>query len=178
MGKVKTLETSVAEEKVQRVLGSDIESSTFEELGKSFEAIQKEYSEKTYELSLSQGSIALLTMEILPKVEWVGQQAWDISAAQKLVSELKPESIANVTKESIRALFQFVATNKYVGVDQVSQVSELLTSLAEIIQNQIGKDEQTLRDAGFELQAAEMGITPEVAMQEAMAAKQTEEANN
>jgi hypothetical protein len=171
MGKVKTLEAPVAEEKVQRVLGSDIESSTFEELGKSFEAIQKEYSEKTYELSLSQGSIALLTMEILPKVEWVGQQAWDISAAQKLVSELKPEVIANVAKESIRALFQFVATNKYVGVDQVSQVSDLLTSLAEIIQNQIGKDEQLLRDAGFELQAAEMGITPEVAMQEAMAAE-------
>ena len=41
-----------------------------------------------------------------------------------------------------------------------------------IIQNQIGKDEQTLRDAGFELQAAEMGITPETAMQEAMAAEQ------
>jgi len=172
MGKVKTLEAPVAEEKVQRVLGADIETSTFEKLGETFEAIQKEYDEKTYELSLSQGSIALLTMEILPKVEWVGQQAWDISAAQKLVSELKPESVANVTKESIRALFQFVATNKYVGVDQVSQVSDLLTSLAEIIQNQIGKDEQTLRDAGFELQAAEMGITPETAMQEAMAAEQ------
>ena len=176
MGEVKTLAPEEGVEKVQRVLGGDIESSTFEELGETFEAIQKEYSEKTYELSLTQGSIALLTMEILPKVEWVGQQAWDISAAQKLVSELKPDVAANVTKESIRALFQFVATNKYVGVDQVSQVSDLLTSLAEIIQNQIGKDEQTLRDAGFELQAAEMGITPEVAMQEAIAAKNAEEA--
>lgn len=176
MGEVKTLAPEEGVEKVQRVLGGDIESSTFEELGETFEAIQKEYSEKTYELSLTQGSIALLTMEILPKVEWVGQQAWDISAAQKLVSELKPGVAANVTKESIRALFQFVATNKYVGVDQVSQVSDLLTSLAEIIQNQIGKDEQTLRDAGFELQAAEMGITPETAMQEAIAAKNAEEA--
>jgi len=171
MGKVKTLDAPVAEEKVQRVLGSDIETSTFEELGEMFEAIQKDLTEKTYELSLSQSSIALLTMEILPKVEWVGQQAWDIAESQKLVSELKPDVVAKVSKESIRALFQFVATNKYVGVDQVSQVSELLTSLAEIIQHQIGQDEQVLRDAGFELQAAEMGITPEVAMQEAMAAE-------
>jgi hypothetical protein len=171
MGEVKTLAPDGVE-KVERVLGADIETATYVELAETFDKIKTEHESKTYEISLSQGSIALLTMEILPKVEWVGQQAWDIAESQKLVSELKPDVVTNVGKEGIRALFQFVATNKYVGVDQVSQVSELLTSLAEVIQNQIGKDEQTFRDAGFELQAAEMGITPETAMQEAMAAEQ------
>tara|TARA_Y100001937_G_C7126638_1_gene335242 strand:+ start:1423 stop:1956 length:534 start_codon:yes stop_codon:yes gene_type:complete len=175
MGKVKTLETPVNEKKVERVLGGDIETSTFEELGKKFEKIQKEFDDKTYGISFTQDSIALLTMEILPKVEWTGQQAWDVAETQKLVSELKPDVVINTKKESIRALFQFVATNKYVGVDHVYQVSQLLTTLAEVIQNQIGKDEQVLRDAGFELQAAEMGITPETAMQEAIAAKTAEQ---
>ena len=175
MGKVKTLEKPVNQKKVERVLGGDIETTTFEELGKKFEAVQKEFDEKTYGISFTQDSIALLTMEILPKVEWTGQQAWDIAETQKLVSELKPGVVINAKKESIRALFQFVATNKYVGVDHVYQVSQLLTTLAEVIQNQIGKDEQVLRDAGFELQAAEMGITPETAMQEAIAAKTAEQ---
>ena len=151
MGDVKTLAPEGVQ-KVERVLGADIETATYEELSEKFEAVQKEFEAKTYGVSFTQDSIALLTMEILPKVEWVGQQAWDIAESQKLVSELKPDVVINVKKEAIRALFQFVATNKYVGVDHVYQVSQLLTTLAEIIQNQIGKDEQETLGLNCKLQ--------------------------
>jgi hypothetical protein len=168
MGKLVQMETP---EQVERVLGADIESATFEELSEKFDELQKELDEKTYSFSLSQDSIALLLQEILPNVEWIGQQAWDISEAQKLVTELKPDEVKESSKESIRALFQFVASNKYKGTDNVHTVKTLLTTLAEVIQQQIGKDEQILRDAGFELQAAEQGILPETAMQNVMKAK-------
>jgi len=169
MTKVKELKPT---KKVQRVLGADIETATYEQLSETFDKVRSEFESKKYELSLSQESISLLLMDILPNVEWVGQQAWDIAEAQKTVTDLKPDKVLPVTKESVRALFQFVATNKYKGTDNVYQVSKLLTTLAEIIQNQIGVDEQVFRDAGFELQAAEMGITPERAMEDAIAAQE------
>lgn len=169
MGKVKEL--PVEENKVQRVLGGDIETMSYEELSEKFEELKETISKKTYKVALSQESISLLLMEILPKVEWVGQQAWDIMETQKMIAELKPDEVAEVPKESIRAMFQFVASNKYVGVDHVSQVASLLATLAEVIQTQIAVDEQLLRDGGFELQAAEMEITPETAAQQAYEAQ-------
>lgn len=170
MTKVKSIAPEKVE-KIERVLGSDIESSTYEELAEKFDEVKETLENKKYPISLSQESIMLLTTVLLPKVEWVGQQAWDIMETQKLITTLRPDKVSEVSKESIRAMFQLVATNKYIGVDYVSQVSELLTSLAEIIQKEIGIDEQILRDAGFELQAAEMGITPETAVTEAMKAQ-------
>ena len=169
MGKVKEL--TVEENKVERVLGGDIETNTYEELDAKFQEVQKTLSEKKYSISLSQESISLLLLEILPNVKWVGQQAWDIKEAQKVIVDLKPDVVSQVPKEALRAMFQFVATNEFSGVDHVSQVASLLTVLAEVIHQQIGADEQLLRDAGFELQAAEMGITPEAAVQQAMAAQ-------
>lgn len=169
MGKVKEL--PVEKSKVQRVLGGDIETMTLEELSEVFDKLREELDKKTYGISLTQDSIALLLTEILPNVEWVGQQAWDILEAQKVVSELKPDTVYQASKESIRSLFQIVISHKYKGVNNVMQVTSLLTTIAELIQTQIEKDQQVLRDGGFELQAAEMGITPETAMQQAMDAE-------
>jgi len=173
MTKVKKLkpENQTVSNKVERVLGGDIETTTYAELSERFDLVKEEYSNKTYGISLSQESIALLITEILPNVEWVGQQAWDILEAQRVISDLKPNKVSYISRESVRAIFQFLATNKYKGVDHVLQVSVLLTTLAELIQKQIAKDEQTIRDAGFELQAAEMGITPEAAVSAAMQAE-------
>tara|TARA_R110000796_G_scaffold159388_6_gene276225 strand:- start:1900 stop:2442 length:543 start_codon:yes stop_codon:yes gene_type:complete len=168
MAKEVKMQPEVVEEKVQRVLGADIESATYVELSERFDAFVKELEEKTYGLSVTQESIALLTMKLLPSIEWKGQQAWDIIAVQKVIVDLKPNVVAQVSREAVRSLFQVVATNQYTGVDDVNQVSVLLTSLAEVIQEQIAVDENTLRDAGFELAAAEQGILPETAMQDAM----------
>jgi len=168
MGKVKTI---TKEKKVQRVLGGDIETMKLEELQKEFDKVKEVYSTKTYPLTLSQSAISLLLMEILPNVEWIGQQAWDILEAQKVIVELKPDVEAQITTASVRSMFQFLATNKYKGVDNVMAVSDLLTLLATIIQGPIQEDEQVFRDAGFELQAAELGILPEKAMADAMSAQ-------
>lgn len=176
MGEVKEL----VPEKVERVLGADIESKEFEGkelkeiyeiLSERFDALQKEVEEKEYDVTFSQSQIGFLLTEILPNVEWKGQQAWDIMEAQKVITELKPDTAKSIAKPSIRAIFQFVATQTYVGVDNVAKVSDMLTTFASIIQGEIGADEQRLRDGGFELQAAEQGITPEAAMQQAMLAK-------
>tara|TARA_R110000737_G_scaffold210872_1_gene228460 strand:- start:3979 stop:4560 length:582 start_codon:yes stop_codon:yes gene_type:complete len=190
MGEVKNLTPENGDQdqnppvKVTRVLGGDIESKEFEGkdhkeiyeiLSERFDKLQKELDIKSYDVTFTQEQIAFLIQDILPKVEWVGQQAWDISEAQKVIVEFKPGVAKSVGKPSIRAIFQFVATQKYVGVDNVSKVSDLLTTFATIIQQHIGKDEQTLRDAGFELQAAEVGITPENAMQQAMLAENAAE---
>jgi hypothetical protein len=173
MGKEVKLETAkaVEETKVQRVLGGDIETKTLDELKEAFDAVSEDYAAKTYPLSLSQSAISLLLLEILPNVEWVGQQAWDILEAQKVISELKPDVETQISTASVRSIFQFLATNKYKGVDNVMAVSDLLTVLATIIQGPIAADEQIFRDAGFEMQAAELGILPEKAMADAMAAQ-------
>ncbi len=162
--------------KIKRALGADIETATLEELQISFDELKDDIESKTYGVSLPQESIKFLIFEMLPNIEWVGQQAWDISEMQKSIVENETPGVENQwSKASIRATFQFLANNKFTGVDNVKVIQDTLTIFAEVIQNQVNKDEQVLRDAGFELQAAEQGIMPETHLKHVMAAQNTEQ---
>jgi hypothetical protein len=171
MTKVKELVPEVEPQKVERVLGADIETATLEELNAKFDEVQKELEEKKYDVTLSSDCLDLINIKILPKVEWVGQQAWDMSESVKIISELKADTTSACTQASIRALFQFVVGHKFVGTEDINEVKDILIGLGTIIQQEIEVDLQLLRDAGFELQAAEQGITPEVAITAAMQAE-------
>ena len=165
MGEVKDL----SQAKVARVLGGDIEDTEFEVLGKRFEELSAELSTKEYQIELSQDEIKFLTMDLLPSVKWQGQQAWDIAESQKVIAEAKP-GVNGLTKVVVRSTFQMIATHTFEGVDNVFVVKELLSKIATVIQKEVAKDDQTLQDAGFELQAAEQGILPETAMANALQA--------
>ena len=171
MTKVKEL-VPETEGKIERALGADIETATLEELQESFDKLKEEIESKTYGVTLPQESIKFLIFEMLPNIEWVGQQAWDIAEMQKAIVDNETPDVENQwAVPSIRATFQFLANNKFTGVDNVKVIQDTLTIFAEVIQNQINRDEQIMRDAGFELQAAEQGILPETHLRAVMQAQ-------
>ena len=180
MGKVKSIAKEKTIAKVERILGADIESKEFigkdrqeiyAEMSSRFDAFSKGIEEKLYEVTVSKEQLDFLVLEILPNVEWVGQQAWDIKESRNVIVSLLPYEAKLVKRESIRAIFQFLATQKYTGTDKVDAVSDLLELFATVIQTKIASDEQLMRDAGLELQAVELGITPEQAVSDAMSSE-------
>jgi hypothetical protein len=153
----------VQTEQPKRILGGDILTWDYEQLADAFDELRKKLSKKKYPVKVSQETIAFLHDEIIQNVVWTGQQAWDIKEAVELIGELVPDKTVKASKESIRSLFQIIINHKYTGVKYMHIVAETCNKLVTAIQL-MNQDDQDLRDAGFELQAAEQGITPESAM--------------
>jgi hypothetical protein len=149
--------------KVERVLGGDITTTSFEELQSKFDKLNKEISEKKYGLKLEKEQIEYLTLVFLPNLEWENRGAFDVYEMVEMVSSLDSNMEVACTRESVRALFHFVLVSKSKGVDYLHIVKNTLVALSEVVQ-QINNDDQLLQDAGFELHAAEQGIVPEAAV--------------
>jgi len=148
----------------ERVLGGDINDTPIETLGAKFEELSKTLAEKKYGVKMSTDGIAYLTLELLPKFSWDNRGAFDIIEMIELVNRLDSETEVPASKEAIRALFHFVLAGKSVGVDHVHTIKNVLLALSEVVAV-TNADDQMLQDAGFELQAAEQGITPEKAVE-------------
>lgn len=146
--------------KLGRVLGGDIETNTYEELGEAFQKLMDEQKEKKYGVKLSTDAIQWITLNFLPTLKWRGQNVYDIVALNEGINSLVANETVMLTREEIKSIFHFIANGEYEGANEVYIIKEVLTDLSNVVR-EIGEDEQLVRDAGFELQAAEQGVTPE-----------------
>ena len=145
---------------VERVLGGDISTTTLNKLESKFETLTAEMADKKYGLELDKEQIEYLTMVFLPNLECENRGAFDISEMLEMINSLISDTKVACSKESIRALFHFLLHTKTTGIDHVYVIKNTLIRLSEVV-TEINNDDQLLRDAAFELQAAQQGITPE-----------------
>ena len=143
-----------------RVLGGDITNTSLEELGKAFDKFVSELNEKKYPVNLNSDEIEWINMNFIQSLKWKGQNVFDIVALTEGVSSLISDTDVNLEREKIKAIFHFIANGEYEGVSEIHIIKDVLTKLSKTVQL-IGTDEQELRDASFEYQAAEQGIVPE-----------------
>lgn len=144
----------------QRVLGGDITNNTLEQLGEAFDKFVADMNEKKYPVNLNSDEIDWINMNFLQTVKWKGQNVFDIVALTEGVTCLISDTDVLMEREKVKAVFHFVANGEYQGVSELHIIKEVLTKLSKTIQL-IGVDEQEMRDASFEYQAAEQGIVPE-----------------
>lgn len=158
----------VTEEKVEqqntkiipRVLGGDITNTSFEELEKTFDEFMKNKQETKYPVKLTSDEIGWITMNFIPTLEWKGQNVYDIIAFNEGVNAMISDTEVQLEKEKVKAVFHFIANGTFKGANELYIIRDVLSNLGKVIQ-MIHKDEQDIRDAGFELNAAEQGILPE-----------------
>jgi hypothetical protein len=146
--------------KRERVLGGDIETTTLEVLRQNFDSKVKELEEKNYGVTMKSDEIEWINLKLISTIKWKGQNVFDIIALSEIVNDLVVDIEVMQPKEKIKALFHFIANYEFTGITEIFVIKSILTNLSKVL-GEVGKDEQDLRDAAFELQAAEQGILPE-----------------
>lgn len=149
---------------VERALGGDINDTSLEVLGTKFDELTETLATKKYGIQLEKDQIEYLTMSFLRDIEFPNRAVFDISEVLDVVNSLDSETKVPATKESIRALFHFLLETKTTGVDNVHVIKSTLYAISEVV-TEINADDQLLQDAGFELEAAKQGISPEKAVE-------------
>jgi hypothetical protein len=150
----------MAETKTLRVLGGDITNSSIEELTKAFDKLTEDLAVKQYTATFKKEHADFFIQDFLPNIKFQGRQAFDVAEINELFGGIGENGAVTSKKEIIIAVFNYLLMHEMTGVSKIHVMKEVLLVLSSTIEV-INADNQLLQDAGFELVAAQNGITPE-----------------
>lgn len=157
---MKDIDQSPSKVKVVSVLGGDITNKSFDELEEAFDAVNTPLMVKLYSVELSKTQVSFLFENFLQKVEYTGKQSFDVYAINETLANIGESRKITAKKEIIVALFNYLLNYKMVGTNQLILFKNLIVAFSDTILK-INEDNKTQQLAGFELEAARLGITVE-----------------
>ena len=139
------------------VLGGTHIDTDIKVLAERFDKIAKDITDKEYLIGFTTDQLTFIDSYIVPGIEWIGAQVFDILEIKNLISNESGVEKVGSKEPAIRAFLHALLQSKQKGLYNALTFKEILIKISETI-NIINTEQQTLRDAGSEFLAAEQGI--------------------
>lgn len=170
---VKAEDVPTQEMEVKDEQAAPVDQAKVEELKEKFDLMQKQLTDKLYDIKLSKEETSFLFDVVYDNIPWKGYESYAISETHTQLKELIKNGELNggAKVEIIEAIFHFIKSYESKGVENAKLFRGIADQFALPVQ-EINTDRQEMRDISLELVSVEQGIPVEQLVQQLNAEQQ------